>query len=122
MSDAVIALQDVTKRYDDVLAVNAVSFGIRQGSICALLGGNGAGKTILLSMLLGLLLPSSGRLYGLKNVKQQITALARQLDIGDFLGRDYGSLSAGQKTRVAASGCLVSAGQPRVRGDACGDV
>jgi len=48
-------LGDVSKRHAGVQAVNDVSFGIKRGTICALLGGNGAGKTILLSMLPGLL-------------------------------------------------------------------
>ena len=51
-SSAVIELQAVSKYYDDVLAVDAVSFSIDGGTICALLGGNGAGKTTVLSMLI----------------------------------------------------------------------
>jgi ABC-type multidrug transport system ATPase subunit len=43
MPDTVIELHNVTKRYDDVLAVNDVSFSVERGSVCALLGGNGAG-------------------------------------------------------------------------------
>ncbi|MDH3899629.1 MAG: ATP-binding cassette domain-containing protein, partial [Gammaproteobacteria bacterium] len=62
MPDPVIELHEVVKRYDDVLAVDNVSFSVERGSVCALLGGNGAGKTTLLAMLLGLLLPTSGRI------------------------------------------------------------
>ncbi|NIP72050.1 MAG: ATP-binding cassette domain-containing protein, partial [Gammaproteobacteria bacterium] len=43
-------------------AVDAVSFAVRRGSTTALLGGNGAGKTTTLSMLVGLLLPTAGRI------------------------------------------------------------
>ncbi len=60
MSDAVVNVVRVSKRFGEVLAVDDVSFTIRRGSTVALLGGNGAGKTTTLSMLLGLLLPSAG--------------------------------------------------------------
>ena len=56
----VLAVADLTKRYGDVVALDGISFSIRQGSITALLGGNGAGKTTTLSILLGLLIPTSG--------------------------------------------------------------
>ncbi|MBX7199485.1 MAG: ABC transporter ATP-binding protein [Rhodospirillaceae bacterium] len=60
--DQVPALEarGLTKHFDQVPAVNEISFAVPQGSIVALLGGNGAGKTTTISMLLGLLLPTSG--------------------------------------------------------------
>jgi ABC-2 type transport system ATP-binding protein len=62
MPNSVITVERLTKRFDDVIAVDDVSFSIAQGSTAALLGGNGAGKTTTLAMLLGLLLPSQGRI------------------------------------------------------------
>src|SRR5712691_12868670 len=61
MSIHAISVEGLTKRFGKVLAVDAVSFSVRQGTACALLGGNGAGKTTTLSVLLGLLLPTAGR-------------------------------------------------------------
>ena len=55
-------LENVSRRFDDVLAVDNVTFSVYPGPICAVLGGNGAGNTTLLSMLLELLLPTAGRL------------------------------------------------------------
>ena len=55
-----IEVTDLTKRFGDIVAVNGVTFSIPAGSTTALLGGNGAGKTTTISMLLGLLLPTSG--------------------------------------------------------------
>jgi len=62
MSNSIITVERLSKRFDDVTAVDEVSFSIAQGSTAALLGGNGAGKTTTLAMLLGLLLPSQGRI------------------------------------------------------------
>jgi ABC-2 type transport system ATP-binding protein len=50
----------LTKKFDDVTAVDDISFTVKRGSITALLGGNGAGKTTTISMILGLLIPTSG--------------------------------------------------------------
>ncbi len=62
MNDAVIAVEGLAKSFGGVPAVNGLTFNVTRGSITALLGANGAGKTTTLSMLLGLLLPSSGRI------------------------------------------------------------
>ncbi len=56
-----IVVEGLTKKYGAVVAVDGLSFDVRAGSTTALLGGNGAGKTTTISVLLGLLLPSSGR-------------------------------------------------------------
>ncbi len=56
----VIDVRGLTKRYGEVLAVDNVSFAVPRGRITGLLGGNGAGKTTTISMLLGLLVPTSG--------------------------------------------------------------
>ncbi len=58
----------LTKRYQDLVAVNDVSFTIRPGEIFGFLGPNGAGKTTTILMLLGILQPDGGtaRLCGEK--------------------------------------------------------
>ena len=55
-----VNVENLTKRFGEVTAVDDMSFAIPAGSCTALLGGNGAGKTTTIAMLLGLLLPSSG--------------------------------------------------------------
>ncbi|MCP4327566.1 MAG: ABC transporter ATP-binding protein [Alphaproteobacteria bacterium] len=62
MSVPAIQVENLTRDFGDLTAVNAVDFAVPQGSVTALLGGNGAGKTTTLSMLLGLLLPTRGRI------------------------------------------------------------
>lgn len=60
MNDWVIEVEELTKRFGTVTAVDGIGFSVRRGTTTALLGGNGAGKTTTLSMLVGLLLPTSG--------------------------------------------------------------
>jgi ABC-2 type transport system ATP-binding protein len=61
MTGATIEVVNLSKRYGDIVAVDRLDFAVEQGEITALLGGNGAGKTTTLSMLLGLLVPTTGR-------------------------------------------------------------
>jgi ABC-2 type transport system ATP-binding protein len=56
-----IEVVDLSKTYKTVQAVDRVGFGIERGSITGLLGGNGAGKTTIIGMVMGLILPTSGR-------------------------------------------------------------
>lgn len=63
MSGSIVRVEGLTKRFDDVTAVDGISFEIPRPAIVALLGGNGAGKTTTLSMLLGLLLPTAGSVH-----------------------------------------------------------
>ena len=60
MTEPVIAVDNLVKRYGKTVAVGGISFAVERGATAALLGGNGAGKTTTLSILLGLLLPSGG--------------------------------------------------------------
>ncbi|HEX2151114.1 MAG TPA: ABC transporter ATP-binding protein [Stellaceae bacterium] len=60
MPEPVILVENLVKRYGGTVAVNGIGFTVMPGVTAALLGGNGAGKTTTLSILLGLLLPTSG--------------------------------------------------------------
>src|SRR5450755_4329563 len=148
-TSAAIEVAHLTKLYKTTRAVDDVSFGIARGSITGLLGGNGAGKTTTIAMIMGLVLPTAGRiqvlgrsmpdqsadvlgrmnfespyvdmpmrltvrqnltifgrLYAVANLRQRIEQLAADLDLGEFLERANGKLSAGQKTRVALAKAL----------------
>ena len=55
-----IQVENLTKYYSDLCAVDQINLEIRKGEILGLLGPNGAGKTTTLRMLTGFLRPSSG--------------------------------------------------------------
>lgn len=55
-----IELKGLTKRFDDLTAVDNVTLSIPAGQICGYLGPNGAGKTTTVKMLTGMLQPSAG--------------------------------------------------------------
>ena len=82
MQPAILA-ESLTKRYDDTpdspLALEGLSFALPRGATWGLLGGNGAGKSTAIAMLLGLLLPTSGRVtvLGHDMARDRFRALAR---------------------------------------------
>ena len=55
-----IAISGLTKRYGDVLAVDDMSLEVPEGSVCGLLGRNGAGKTTAFKCLVGFARPDAG--------------------------------------------------------------
>ena len=73
-SEALAQTRELTKRYGDVVAVDALSFEVRRGEIYGLLGPNGAGKTTTILMLLGLAEPTSGeaRVLGLDPARRPL--------------------------------------------------
>ncbi|MDE2602631.1 MAG: ABC transporter ATP-binding protein [Bradyrhizobium sp.] len=148
---AAIEVADLVKLYKATRAVDGISFRIARGSVTGLLGGNGAGKTTTIAMIMGLVLPTSGRihvlghampgqsadvlgrmnfqspyvdmpmrltvrqnlmifgrLYAVADLRERIAQLVADLDLGDFLDRANGKLSAGQKTRVALAKALIN--------------
>jgi ABC-2 type transport system ATP-binding protein len=74
-----IQVQNLVKSYSHTLAVDGISFTLERGKILGLLGGNGAGKTTTISLLLGLLTPTSGRItvLGHDMARDRFAALAR---------------------------------------------
>ncbi len=102
-----IKISNLTKRYEDVRAVDGVSFQIEDNQIFALLGVNGAGKTTTIKMMTGLLSPDSGEIFygdislqsdlakikGFINVSPQETAVAENLTVREnlaFIAGIYG--------------------------------
>lgn len=75
-SAAIIAVEDLSRKFGDLTAVDHVSFNVRAGEIFAFLGPNGAGKTTTIKMLTTLLHPTSGsiRINGFDPRHQQDAA------------------------------------------------
>jgi ABC-2 type transport system ATP-binding protein len=69
----VIEVEDLRKTYKDVVAVDGVSFDVRQGEIFGMVGPNGAGKTTTIECIEGLRHPDGGsvRLLGLDPAREQ---------------------------------------------------
>jgi ABC-2 type transport system ATP-binding protein len=107
-----IKLESVTKRYDDVLAVDDISLHVKKGEIFGLLEPNGAGKSTMISMLsgqtladsgdlsVGGYLPSSNDAKRLLGVAPQSTALYEDLSALDNL-QFFGSLYRLSREKLA---------------------
>src|SRR5437016_9728257 len=76
---AAIAVDGLTKRFGAVTALDRVSFTVTAGTATALLGGNGAGKTTCIAILLGLVLPTAGsvRVLGEDMLRHRYRVLPR---------------------------------------------
>ncbi len=61
MAKTVIRAEDLTKQFGDFLAVDHISFEVKEKEVVGYLGPNGSGKTTTIRILLGLLLPTAGR-------------------------------------------------------------
>jgi ABC-2 type transport system ATP-binding protein len=61
MSEVVIQVENLTRRFGDFVAVDHINFDVHQGEVVGYLGPNGSGKTTTIRMLLGLLEPSDGK-------------------------------------------------------------
>ena len=71
--ESVVTIQHLVKRYGSFLAVNDVSFSIKEGEIFGIIGPNGAGKTTMVECISGLRVPDSGSIsvYGLSPQKDR---------------------------------------------------
>src|SRR4030067_3619475 len=58
----IIEITDLVKKYEDLVAVDRISFDVKQGEIFGLLGPNGAGKTTTLEIVETLRKPTSGKI------------------------------------------------------------
>jgi ABC-type sugar transport system ATPase subunit len=106
MSEPVLSIRGLTKRFGGLVAVNSVSWDIFPGEVVALLGDNGAGKSTLIKCISGVYQADEGDIFfagkqsrfarpidarqeGIETIYQDL-ALANNLDVGAniFLGRE----------------------------------
>ncbi|HHT83037.1 MAG: ABC transporter ATP-binding protein [Christensenellales bacterium] len=140
-----IKVNNLSKSYGEIKAVQNISFRVKEGEIYAFLGENGAGKSTTINILCAILKKDKGdvfiggnkldaedekikkilgvvfqgsfldealsvyenlavraALYGFKkaDIKKKIQEVADRLELNEFIGRKYKSLSGGQKRRV----------------------
>lgn len=152
-----IEVQDLRKAYGDLKALDGVSFAVPEGTVYGLLGPNGAGKSTSISILAGLVAPTSGRasiaghdvssdgtaakralgfvpqdvvlyeelnarenleffggLYGIRGaaLRDRVTELLGDIDLGDHAKRPVETYSGGMKRRLNMACGLVH--RPRV--------
>lgn len=83
MSDYIVEMNNITKKFPGIIANDNISIQIRKGEIYAILGENGAGKTTLMSMLFGMYEPDQGEII-VKGQKVEIKSAneAAALNIG----------------------------------------
>ena len=76
---AIIVVQNITKKFGDLVAVDGVSLEIEEGECFGLLGPNGAGKTSLLRMITAISPPAGGDIWvegkNLKSYPRQVKAI-----------------------------------------------
>ena len=110
-----IRIENLTKRYKDVVAVDALNLTVRQGELLSLLGVNGAGKTTTIKMLSCLTQPTAGDAYlngksvtkeaaevkKILGVSPQETAVAPGLTVEENLRLMCGVYGFGKEKSVA---------------------
>jgi ABC-2 type transport system ATP-binding protein len=116
-SQFAVELKDVTKRYNEIVAVNKLNLTISTGEIFGLLGPNGSGKSTTLKMLLGLVQPTAGsvnvlgldvqkqpvevkRLVGYVPESPTIYEFLTGIEYLDFIADIYGVPTAEKKQRI----------------------
>jgi ABC-2 type transport system ATP-binding protein len=79
MTDPVISISNLTRRFGAKTALDAVSLSLPRGAVYGLVGANGAGKTTLIKHILGLLKAEAGsvRIFGLDPVADPVSVLSR---------------------------------------------
>lgn len=112
-----VELKNVTKRYNEIVAVNNLNLNIKQGEIFGLLGPNGSGKSTTLKMLMGLVQPSEGsvnvlgidvqqnpvevkRLVGYVPESPNIYEFLTGIEYLDFIGDIYGMPTEEKRQRI----------------------
>ena len=104
MSNLVISVRNLTKRFGDFIAVDSISFDVSKGEIFGFLGANGAGKTTAMRMLCGLSYPTSGTgtIAGLdvrkdgERIKRKIGYMSQRFSL-------YNDLTVRENMRLYAS-------------------
>jgi ABC-2 type transport system ATP-binding protein len=129
MSDALLRVRGLTRRFGTFVAVDAVDFEVPRGQVFGFLGPNGSGKSTTIRMLAGLLAPSAGTVtgFGALDVVRDTEAWKRRLGYMSqkfslyadltveenlrFFGRIYGLRGPALRARINAIGSRLDIGR-----------
>lgn len=97
----VLEVSNLKKEYKSAVAVDGVSFVVRQNEIVGLLGPNGAGKTTTINMVLGILQPTAGgvRIQGLDVARKRSEVLV-QTNFAAVYAQLPGNMTVAQNLRI----------------------
>ena len=105
MTEPILRLTNVTKRFRGLVAINNVSLDLAEGSISSLIGPNGAGKSTLFNLVTGYVPPSAGEIYfqgsridGVPTEKVAALGIARAFQIA----KPFPELSVLDNVRIGA--------------------
>ena len=105
----IIEIQELTRKFKQLTAVDSISFDVYKGEIFGFLGPNGAGKTTTINMLCTLLKPTSGRAtvngYDILKQRRQVQRVIG-LVFQDPTLDDYLSAEQNLRFHAYAYGCL----------------
>lgn len=126
-----IVFKNVSVNFDEKEVLKDINLTIKQGEVIGIMGASGIGKTTFVKVLLGLLKPSSGNVYGLENIQfsavfqedrlcegfdaitnvkmvlpssittEQVEKEFSKVLLTDYKGKSVSKLSGGMKRRVA---------------------
>lgn len=90
-----IEVSNLTKKYEDLVAVDHITFEVKKGEIFGFLGPNGAGKTTTIRMLTGISTPTEGKAITMgHDIQQHPVEAKEQMGIVPDVSNIYGELSA----------------------------
>jgi ABC-2 type transport system ATP-binding protein len=97
----ILRIENLTKEYGSVRAVDSISFSVRAGEIIGLLGPNGAGKSTTINMILGILNPTSGtiQVFG-KGRSDYRSAISKDINFAAVYAHMPLNLTVRQNLRV----------------------
>jgi ABC-2 type transport system ATP-binding protein len=103
MVDYALVVNNLTKSFNDVSAVNGISFKLKTGEILGLLGPNGAGKTTTIHMLLGLTSPTFGEIkYFDKDFFKNSEYCKQRINFASSYSQVQGRITIKQNLRIYA--------------------
>lgn len=107
-----IEVEQLSKKYGDLTAVDAITFVARPGVVTGFLGPNGAGKSTTMRMILGLDRPTAGRV--LVNGREYTTSQAPAHEVGALLDAKATDKGRNARNHLRALGATVGVGKRRV--------